>query len=59
MTHYQVIVWLCITKPMFSESLISTVLIRSFHETFSSNITPKSLIKVYLFKMLLTIFKSG
>ena len=46
-------------KIMFLESLFSTVLICSFHEIFSSNITPKNLIEVYLFKTLLSIFKSG
>ena len=46
-------------KPMFLESLFSTVLICPFHEIFSSNITPKNLIEVWLFKTLLTIFKSG
>ena len=46
-------------KPMFLESLFSTVLICSFHEMLSSNITPKNLKEVCLFKTLLTIFKSG
>ena len=40
MTHYQVIVWLCIT--MFLENLFSTVLTCSFHEIFSSSITLKN-----------------
>ena len=59
MTHYQINVWLCINKPMFLGSLFSTVLICSFHEIFPSNITPKNLMEACLFKMLLTIFKSG
>ena len=35
---------------MFSESLFSTVLICSFQEIFSSNITPKNLIEACHFK---------
>ena len=41
MTHYQVIVWLCIIT-MFLENLFSTVLTCFFHEIFSSNITLKN-----------------
>ena len=46
-------------KLIFLESLFSTALICSFHEIFSSNITPKNVIEPYLFKTLLTSFKSG
>ena len=57
MTHYQVIVLMTHYKAMFLGSLFSAVLICSFHEIFSSNITSKKLKEVCLFETLLTIFE--
>ena len=46
-------------RPMFLESLFSIVLLWSYYETFSSNITSRHFIHSCLFIILSPVFKSG
>ena len=46
-------------KPIFLANFFSIVLIWSFYDIFSSNITPRNLTEDFLMIMLLPIFNSG